>query len=54
MMATGYATPLPGDGTIPQAGQGAPNPEQALLMGHAERADVIVDFSGLANGTVSG
>ena len=27
-------------------------PEQALLMGPAERADVIVDFRGLPNGTV--
>ena len=29
----------------------APDPDQALLMGPAERADVIVDFSGMANGT---
>jgi FtsP/CotA-like multicopper oxidase with cupredoxin domain len=30
----------------------APDPQQALLMGLAERADVIVDFTGLAAGTV--
>ena len=30
----------------------APDPQQALLMGLAERADVIVDFRGLPNGTV--
>ncbi len=30
----------------------APDPQFALLMGLAERADVIVDFRGLANGTV--
>jgi len=30
----------------------APAIEQALLMAPAERADVIVDFSGLANGTI--
>jgi spore coat protein A len=28
------------------------DPQEALLMGLAERADVIVDFRGLANGTV--
>ncbi|WP_035056112.1 multicopper oxidase family protein [Desulfuromonas sp. TF] len=48
---TGFATLLPGDGTIP-AGVPAPDPDQALLMGPAERADVIVDFSGLGDGTV--
>ena len=52
---TGFATPL-----VP--GQAPPrNPsqkvrgtfrDQALLMGLAERADVIVDFSGLPNGTI--
>jgi hypothetical protein len=30
----------------------APSPEQALLLSLAERADVLVDFSGLVNGTV--
>ncbi len=48
---TGYATPLPGDGTIPKPVKG-PNRDQALLMGPAERADVILDFRGLPNGTV--
>jgi len=50
MITTGFSTPLPGDGTIPTP-IAAPAPEQALLMGPAERADVIVDFSGMANGT---
>jgi len=40
----------------PGAGEPAPNPNAndptALLMGLAERADVIVDFSGLPDGTV--
>ncbi|MEN8167836.1 MAG: multicopper oxidase domain-containing protein [Pseudomonadota bacterium] len=65
---SGYATPLPGDGSdvdwnnptcidangnlvkdcvVPQPGTSA---DQALLMGPAERADVIVDFSGLNEG----
>jgi spore coat protein A, manganese oxidase len=47
---TGFKTPLPGDGTIPAAVAVAA-PEEALLMSSAERADVIVDFSGLAPGT---
>ncbi|MDA8085029.1 MAG: multicopper oxidase domain-containing protein [Nitrospiraceae bacterium] len=51
MVQTGYATPLPGNGTIP-ALVPALNPQQALLMGNAERADVLVDFRGLANGTI--
>jgi len=46
----GFTTTLPGNGTIPAA-VAAPSPEQALLMMSAERADVIVDFGGLANGT---
>ena len=50
MIQTGFATPLPGNGTIP-APVAAPHPSQALLMGPAERADVIIDFTGLANGT---
>jgi len=47
---TGYATPLPGNGFIPLPVPAKGGPEQALLMGLAERADVIVDFSGLDNG----
>jgi len=52
---TGFATTLPGDGS--DVGSGVtPVPgrfaEQALLLGPAERPDVIVDFSGLAEGTV--
>ena len=47
---SGFATPLPGNGTIPPLVP-APNPQMALLMGLAERADVIVDFRGLAPGT---
>jgi FtsP/CotA-like multicopper oxidase with cupredoxin domain len=43
---TGEATPLPGATLL------ATDPDQALLMGLAERADVIVDFSGLDDGTV--
>jgi FtsP/CotA-like multicopper oxidase with cupredoxin domain len=43
---TGEATPLPG------ATQLASDPDQALLMGLAERADVIVDFSQLADGAI--
>ena len=50
MVQTGFATILPGNGTTPPSTP-APNPQQALLMGLAERADVIVDFSGLPNGT---
>jgi FtsP/CotA-like multicopper oxidase with cupredoxin domain len=48
---TGEAVMLKGDGTEPAP---APNPldPTALLMGLAERADVIVDFSGLTDGTV--
>ncbi|MBI5602113.1 MAG: multicopper oxidase domain-containing protein [Deltaproteobacteria bacterium] len=47
---TGYATPLPGDGTMPKPKKAA-SKQQALLMGLAERADVLVDFSGLPDGT---
>lgn len=50
MITTGFSTPLPGNGTIP-APIAAPDPQQALLMGSAERADVIVDFGGMPNGT---
>jgi FtsP/CotA-like multicopper oxidase with cupredoxin domain len=48
---TGSATRLLGDGTIPLPAP-APDPQQALLMALAERADVIVDFRGLPDGTV--
>ena len=50
---TGLKTALPGDGTEPPDGTGdaAADPQEALLMGLAERADVIVDFSGMAPGT---
>lgn len=48
---TGFATPYPGNGTVP-APVAAPDPDQALLMGLAERADVIVDFSAYPDGTV--
>jgi FtsP/CotA-like multicopper oxidase with cupredoxin domain len=49
---TGFATQLPGDGTIPPAmPQG--DPQSALLMGLAERSDVLVDFSALPPGTVT-
>lgn len=48
---TGFATPLPGNGTIPPR-INAPSDQQALLMGLAERADVIIDFSGFADGTI--
>ena len=48
---TGFRTVLPGNGTIPGAVPAA-SPETALLMGLAERADVIVDFSNLPTGTV--
>ena len=47
---TGYATPLPGNGFIPLPVPAIGGTEQALLMGLAERADVIVDFTGLDNG----
>ena len=52
---TGFATTLPGDGS--DVGSGVtPVPgtfaEQALLMGPAERPDVIVDFGGLPDGTI--
>ena len=50
---TGLKTALPGNGTEPADGTGdlAADPQEALLMGLAERADVIVDFSGMAPGT---
>jgi len=47
---TGFATPLPGNGIMPMRIKAASR-QQALLMGLAERADVIVDFRGFADGT---
>lgn len=52
---TGYATPLPGDGSDVGSGLTAiPGTfaDQALLVGPAERADVIVDFGSLPDGTL--
>ncbi len=49
-ITTGYRTVLPGNGSVPRATRAAA-PETALLMGLAERADILIDFSGLANGT---
>jgi FtsP/CotA-like multicopper oxidase with cupredoxin domain len=51
---TGFATPLPGDGNSPNPASRVPaaDPEQALLMALAERADVLVDFRLLPPGTV--
>jgi spore coat protein A len=51
MISTGFATPLKGDGTVPVPVPSA-DPQLALLLAPAERADVIVDFSGLPDGTV--
>lgn len=51
---TGFATQLDGDGDRPDGDEGrtsTANPQQALLMGLAERADVIVDFTNLPSGT---
>jgi len=49
---TGKATPLPGDGLVPLDRFNPKFKDQALLLGLAERADVLVDFRGLKNGTV--
>jgi spore coat protein A, manganese oxidase len=51
---TGFATPLRGDGRIPSSADrvAAPDPDQALLMALAERADVLIDFRLLPPGTV--
>ncbi|HEY0722204.1 MAG TPA: multicopper oxidase domain-containing protein [Gammaproteobacteria bacterium] len=46
----GFKTKLPGNGSIPTA-TAAASPDEGLLMGLAERADVIVDFSALPVGT---
>jgi len=48
---TGFRTVLPGNGSLGTAEPAAAD-QTALLMGLAERADVIVDFSGLAPGTI--
>jgi FtsP/CotA-like multicopper oxidase with cupredoxin domain len=48
---TGESTPLPGTGAIPANVPATFGKDQALLMGLAERADVIVDFRGLGDGT---
>ena len=50
-VSTGFKTELKGNNQIP-APTPAASPDEALLMGLAERADVLVDFSGLAPGTV--
>ncbi len=50
-VSTGFKTRLPGDGTIP-ADTPAQAAEEAMLVGLAERADVIVDFSNLPANTV--
>jgi spore coat protein A, manganese oxidase len=46
----GFTTTLPGNGTTPAAVASA-STEQGLFLMSAERADVIIDFSGMANGT---
>jgi len=58
MIQTGFATPLTPGQAIPTKKKGggggmlpAAHKDQALLLGLAERADVLVDFRGLANGT---
>jgi FtsP/CotA-like multicopper oxidase with cupredoxin domain len=50
---TGFATPIT-EGRPPKKNERVPaaDPQQALLMTLAERADVIVDFSDLPDGTV--
>ena len=51
-IVTGATYTLPGNGTVPaDADLPAIPGDKALLMMSAERADVIVDFSGIANGT---
>jgi len=50
-VSTGYATKLRGTGFIPPL-QRAPDPDQGLVLALAERADVLVDFRGLPQGTV--
>jgi FtsP/CotA-like multicopper oxidase with cupredoxin domain len=50
-ITTGFKTRLPGDGTIPVEKRAATAADEALLMGPAERMDVIVDFSRVPAGT---
>ncbi len=50
-ITTGTVELLPGNGG-PGVPAPAKHPDQALLMGNAERADVIVDFTGLAPRTL--
>jgi len=49
---TGKATPLAGDGLAPLNRLPGTFKDQGLLMGLAERADVLVDFRGLKDGDV--
>jgi FtsP/CotA-like multicopper oxidase with cupredoxin domain len=49
---TGFKTVLPGGGVVPASETPAEAAEEALLLGLAERADVLVDFSSLPAGTV--
>lgn len=49
---TGYSTPLKGNGKIPKRKKATPYGAQALLIAPAERADVVVDFSDLPNGSI--
>ncbi len=53
-IVTGYATPLPGNGKKPKDSDriALPDAAQALTMGLAERADVLVDFRYLPDGTM--
>lgn len=46
-VSTGFKTGLPGNGTIPVIKTPASAADEALLVGPAERMDVIVDFSRL-------
>ena len=48
---TGFKTGLPGDGSLPGIKTPASAADEALLMGPAERMDVIVDFSRIPAGT---
>jgi len=50
-VTTGSVELLPGNGR-PGVPTPAKHPAEALLMGNAERVDVIVDFTGLAQGSV--
>jgi FtsP/CotA-like multicopper oxidase with cupredoxin domain len=55
-VATGFRAVLPGDGTDPplvaDPACAVPGTCASLVMGNAERPDVIVDFTGLPEGTV--